>query len=235
MHGSCCIFIGARGCVPRGTAVTVRVYDTIYVTISRVLNRLSGDVHAPRRARPGGRRRAGSRRDATGRHSVATLGSRVPRTRSVTPAAGPRSARFSWFVRGVVLVNIHTPGTVASPSARPARRGHTAHGPRAALAATTQDHARRNGNTRASGSRALSVGPLAPRSRLAPTRCDADGRTGQSAGRSECASSVARSRSQRSPSRLEALYAWVPPSPRERCRKALATYLLNARPHDLKH
>ena len=111
MHGSCCIFIGARGCVPRGTAVTVRVYDTIYVTISRVLNRLSGDAPLPP---PGGRERGClrhglSRRDATGRHSVATLGSRVPRTRSVTPAAGPRSARLSWFVRGVVLVNIQHP------------------------------------------------------------------------------------------------------------------------------
>ena len=167
MHGSCCIFIGARGCVPRGTAVTVRVYDTIYVTISRVLNRLSGDVHAPRRARPGGRRRAGSRRDATGRHSVATLGSRVPRTRSVTPAAGPRSARFSWFVRGVVLVNIHTPGTVASPSARPAPGGiqRTDRGPPSRRPRKTTRDATA---TRGPPARERSRSGLSPRDRVSP-------------------------------------------------------------------
>ena len=106
------------------------------------------------------------------------------------------------FVRGVVLVNIHSSH---SEPWRARAAGTGAHSAR--TAGPRGDHARRNGNARASGSRALSVGPLAPRSRLAPTRCDADGRTGQSAGRSECASSVARSRSQRSPSRLEALYA----------------------------
>ena len=145
-------------CAARDRCYCTSIRHNLCHNITRIKSAIRRVLTARRSRR--GRRRAGSRRDATGRHSVATLGSWVPRTRSVTPAAGPRSARLSWFVRGVVLVNIHTPGTVAS--ARPAPGG-TAHGPRA-LAATTRDATA----TRGPPARERSRSGLSPRDRVSP-------------------------------------------------------------------
>ena len=147
-------------CAARDRCYCTSIRHNLCHNITRIKSAIRRRIRSPPGAAGGATASGVSGRDATGRHSVATLGSRVPRTRSVTPAAGPRSARLSWFVRGVVLVNIHSPGTVAS--ARPAPGG-TAHGPRA-LAATTRDATA----TRGPPARERSRSGLSPRDRVSP-------------------------------------------------------------------